>query len=191
VQKAPKGLPEAFVMGESFIGKDNVALVLGDNIFEDDLSEIIKKFKKGGHIVAKKVPDPERFGVVKFDNKGKVLKIVEKPKEWISDYAIPGFYVFDNRVVEVAKKLKPSDRIETEIVDLFNYYFKKGELRVSVCEGEWLDAGTFDALLEASRIVKDKEIYKNFHPIINKAITEFNAELKDMAKKRLANSWGK
>jgi glucose-1-phosphate thymidylyltransferase len=141
--------------------------------------------------VAKKVPDPERFGVVKFDEKGRVLKIVEKPKEWISDYAIPGFYVFDNRVVNLAKKLRPSDRVETEIVDIFNYYFKKKELKVSICEGEWLDAGTFDALLEASWIVREKEIYKNFHPVINKAIAEFNAELKDMAKKKLANSWGK
>jgi glucose-1-phosphate thymidylyltransferase len=191
VQKAPKGLPEAFIMGESFIGKDNVALILGDNIFEDDFASIIKKFKKGGQIVAKKVPDPERSGVVKFDKNKKAIKIVEKPKEWVSDYAIPGFYVYDNRVVSVAKKLNPSDRVETEIVDLHNYYLKRGELKVYVCQGEWLDAGTFDSLLEASRIVKEKGIYKNFHPIVDKAIAEFNAELKEMAKKRLLNSWGK
>ena len=129
--------------------------------------------------------------VVVFDKKGKAIKIVEKPRERVSDYAIPGFYIYDNRVVKVAKNLKPSDRVETEIVDLHNYYLKKGELRVHVCQGEWLDAGTFDSLLEASRIVKEKKIYKNFHPIIDKAIAEFNVELKEMAKKRLMNSWGK
>ncbi len=191
VQKAPKGLPEAFILGESFIDNDNVALILGDNIFEDDLSPIVKKFKRGGCITAKKVCDPERFGVVKFNKNGKAIKIVEKPKKWISDYAIPGFYVYDNRVVGVAKKLKPSDRVETEITDLHKFYLRKGELRVHVCDGEWLDAGTFDALLEANRIVKEKEIYKNFHPIINKAIAEFNAELKQMSKKRLLGSWEK
>jgi len=191
VQKAPKGLPEAFIMGEGFIGKDSVTLILGDNIFEDDFSDVIKKFKKGGHIVAKKVSDPERSGVVVFNKSGKATKIVEKPKEWISDYAIPGLYIYDNRIINVAKTLKPSGRVETEITDLHNYYLKKGELQVSVCQGEWLDAGTFDSLLEASRVVKEKEIYKNFHPLVDEAIAEFNSELKEMAKKRLLNSWGK
>lgn len=189
VQKVPKGLPEAFILGETFIDKDSVVLILGDNIFEDDFSVIIKKFKKGAQIFAKQVSDPERSGVVKFDNKGKAIKIVEKPKKWVSDYAIPGLYIYDNRVVKIAKNLKPSERGETEIVSLHNYYLKKGELKVHVCQGEWLDAGTFDALLEASRIVKEKEIYKNFHSIINKAIEEFNAELKEMSKKKLLSSW--
>ena len=191
VQKAPKDLPEAFILGEAFIGKDNVALILGDNIFEDDLSPIVKKFKKGGCITAKKVSDPERFGVVKFNKSGKAIKIEEKPKKWISDYAIPGFYVYDNRVISAAKKLKPSERVETEITDLHKFYLRKGELRVHICRGEWLDAGTFDALLAASQIVKEKEIYKNFHPIINKAIVEFSAELKQTSKKKLLGSWGK
>jgi len=189
VQKVPKGLPEAFILGEAFIDKDNVALILGDNIFEDDLSPIIKKFKKGAQIVAKKVSDPERSGVVVFDKNKRATKIVEKPKKWVSDYAIPGFYIYDNRVISAAKKLKPSARVETEIVDLHNFYLKRKELKVYVCQGEWLDAGTFDSLLEASRIVKEKEIYKNFHPIINKAIEEFNAELKEMSKKKLLSSW--
>jgi glucose-1-phosphate thymidylyltransferase len=185
VQKVPRGLPEAFILGESFIGKDNVALILGDNIFEDDFSKVIKNFKRGGHVFAKKVPDPERFGAVAFDKRGKAIKIIEKPKKWISDYAIPGLYIYDWRVIAAAKKLKPSARGETEIVELHKFYLRRKELCVSICQGEWLDAGTFDALLEANKIVKEKKLYKNFHPIINKAIAEFSAELKNMSKKRL------
>lgn len=182
VQKVPGGLPEAFILGDGFIGSDNVALILGDNIFEDDLSEIVGKFKSGGHILAKKVADPERSGVVKFDAKGKAVEIKEKPVKWISDYAIPGFYLFDNEVVEVAKNLKPSDRGELEVVDLHNYYLGKKKLNVSVVDGAWLDAGTIDSLLEAGRIVKEKKISENFHPIINEAINEFNRELKMRTK---------
>lgn len=177
VQKVPGGLPEAFIFGENFIGDGNVTLILGDNIFEDSI-EAIANFKSGGHIFAKKVPDPERFGVVKFGADGKVEAIVEKPKKWISDYAIPGLYVFDNEVVQVSKKLKPSERGELEITDLQRYYLQKGALNVSVVEGAWLDAGTHDALLEASQIVKEKKISENFHPLINNAIEEFNRELK-------------
>ena len=185
VQKVPRGLPEPFVLGESFIDGDNVTMILGDNIFEDDFSEAINNFQSGGHIFAKKVPDPERSGVVKFDENGRVLQIVEKPKEWISDYAVPGLYIYDNRVSEFTKKLKPSDRLEYEITDLHKTYLELGELTVSIVKGEWLDAGTFDSLLEASQIVKQKELYKNFHPLINQAITEFNEELKTICRKRL------
>ena len=185
VQKVPRGLAEAFVIGDSFIGNDNVAMILGDNIFEDDFSGEIKSFKSGGHIFARKVSDPERYGVVKFDENGKALQIEEKPKEWISDYAIPGLYVFDNRCIEAAKKATPSERGEKEITSIHNYYLEKGELTVSAFEGAWLDAGTFDSLLEAGKIVKEKEIYKKFDPIINQAIEKFNQELKDLAKKRL------
>lgn len=185
VQKLPRGLADAFIIGESFIGADNVAMVLGDNIFEDDLSEVVKNFRSGGHVLAVKVPDPERSGVVKFDNNGKVEMIVEKPKEWISDYIIPGFYLYDNRVIEAAKNLKPSDRGELEITDLHKFYLEKDELKVSTVEGDWLDAGTFDSLLEAGNIVKQKEIYKKFDPLIDQAIAEFNEELKSIAKKRL------
>lgn len=185
VQKVPKGLAEAFVIGESFIGNDNVTMILGDNIFEDDFSNSIKNFKSGGHIFARKVPDPERYGVAKFDKKGKVLQIKEKPEKWISDYAIPGLYVFDNRCIEAAKKAKPSERGEKEITSIHNYYLRKKELTVSTFEGAWLDAGTFDSLLEAGNIVKEKKIYKKFDATINKAIREFNEELKILAKKRL------
>lgn len=185
VQKRPRGVAEAFILGESFIDGDSVALILGDNIFEDDFSKAIKGFKSGGHIFVTKVPDPERSGVVKFDQRGRVFKIVEKPKEWISDYAIAGLYLYDQRVVAVAKKLKPSSRGEIEITDLHNFYLKKKELKVTIFDGAWLDAGTVDSLLEAGNIVKDKQLYKNFHPLIDLAIMEFNAELKEICKKKL------
>ena len=184
-QKIPRGLSEAFILGEKFIGSDSVAMILGDNIFEDDFSRQIKSFKSGGHVFAKKVPDPERSGVVQFDKNGKAVKIVEKPVRWISDYALTGLYLYDKRVVEAAKKLKPSERGELEIVDLHNFYLKKKELEVSVFEGEWLDAGTVDSLLAAGNVVKEKGLYKNFHPLVEESIIEFNSELKEIAKKRL------
>lgn len=185
VQKLPRGLADAFIMGEAFIDNNNVAMILGDNIFENDFSAAIKKFKSGGHVFAKKVADPERFGVVKFDENNKATRIVEKPKKWLSDYAVTGLYIFDNRVVEIAKNITPSERGEIEITSVNNAYLKLGELQVSTFEGEWLDAGTFDSLLEAGMIVKNKEIYKNFDPLIDKAIAEFNEELKAIAKKKL------
>ncbi|MFA6973598.1 MAG: sugar phosphate nucleotidyltransferase [Parcubacteria group bacterium] len=185
VQKLPKGLADAFIMGESFIDKDPVTMVLGDNIFEDDFSEAIKNFQSGGHVFAKKVNDPERFGAVKFDADMKALEIIEKPKEWISDFAVTGLYVYDNQVAEIAKKIQPSDRGEIEITSINNEYLEQGALQVTIVDGEWLDAGTFDSLLEAGNIVKEKRIYKNFDPIIDSAIAEFNEELKVIAKKKL------
>jgi glucose-1-phosphate thymidylyltransferase len=185
VQKAPRGLSDAFILGENFIGEDNVTLILGDNIFEDDVSSLIANFKSGGAICAKKVADPERSGVVKFDEKGKAIQIVEKPKTWISDYAIPGLYVYDKEVVEVAKNLKPSDRGELEITDLHRHYLEKGALQVSVLEGAWLDAGTMDSLLEAGQVVKDKKISEKFHPTVLSAIEEFNEEMKFKTKEML------
>jgi len=185
VQKVPRGLAEAFILGENFIDNENVALILGDNIFEDDFSRVVKSFKSGGQIFAKKVSDPERSGVVKFNAQGRAEKIIEKPKEWISDYVIPGFYLYDQRVVKAAKGLKPSLRGEIEITDLHNFYLKKKELRVSIIKGIWLDAGTKDSLLEAGNIVKNKKLYRNFHPLVDKAIAEFNAELKEICKKKL------
>jgi glucose-1-phosphate thymidylyltransferase len=182
VQKVPGGLPEAFILGEGFIGSDNVALILGDNIFEDNVSGAISNFKSGGHIFAKKVPDPERFGVVKFDANGKAETIIEKPGKWISDYAIPGLYIYDNEVVTVSKNLNASGRGELEITDLHRHYLKKENLKVTVLDGAWLDAGTHDALLEASSIVKEKKISQKFHPLINEAIGEFNKELKMRTK---------
>jgi len=185
VQKIPRGLADAFIIGENFIDNDNVAMILGDNIFEDDFSEDIKNFRSGGKIFAKKVNDPERSGVVKFDENNKAVEIVEKPKKWISDYAIPGLYIYDKRISKIAKKVKPSDRGEIEITSIHNYYLERGELEVSIVNGEWLDAGTFDSLLEAGNIVKEKEIYKKFDSLIETAVAEFNEELKNIAKKKL------
>lgn len=185
VQKTPRGLADAFIVGENFIGGDDVAMVLGDNIFEDDLAENIKIFKNGGMVFAKEVTDPERFGVVRFNENGKAIQVVEKPKEFISNWALTGLYVYDKKVVEIAKSLAPSDRGEIEITDINKKYLEKGELMVQKIKGEWLDAGTFDSLLEAGNIVKEKEIYKNFDPIINQAVKDFNEELKIIAKKKL------
>ena len=156
IQDKPAGLPQAFVIGENFIGKEDVVMILGDNIFEDDLSEEIKSFKGGAKLFAKKVPDPERFGVVKFDANFKAEKIVEKPKEFLSDYALTGLYVYDNRVIEVAKNCKPSARGELEITDLHNWYLEHNEVEIAVVEGEWLDAGTFESLYKAQTLAKEK-----------------------------------
>jgi glucose-1-phosphate thymidylyltransferase len=156
VQDKPRGLADAFIIGENFIDEDDVVMILGDNIFEDDLAEDIKSFKKGAKVFAKKVHDPERFGVVKFDEKMRAVRIVEKPKEWLSDFAITGLYIYDGRVVAAAKDLKPSERGELEIVDLHNWYLDKKELEVAIVNGEWIDAGTFDSLLRAQNLAKEK-----------------------------------
>lgn len=156
IQEKPGGLPEAFLIGENFIGENNVTLILGDNIFEDDLAEDIASFATGGRVFCKKVSDPERSGVAVFDENMKVTKIVEKPKEWISDYAIVGAYVYDNRVIDFAKKIKPSARGELEIVDLHKAYLELDELDVRFIKGQWFDAGTFDSLLEVNNFIAKK-----------------------------------
>jgi len=156
IQDKPRGLADAFIIGENFIDKEDVCMILGDNIFEDDLSEEIKSFKGGGKVFAKKVPDPERFGVVKFDENMMAVKIEEKPKKFLSDYAITGLYIYDSRVIEAAKQVKPSERGEIEITDLHNWYLAKGELEVAMVKGEWIDAGTFDSLLRAQNFAKEK-----------------------------------
>jgi len=153
VQDKPTGLPDAFLIGKRFVGDDDVTLILGDNIFEDKLDKAIKGFKGGAKVFAKEVPDPERFGVVKFDENKKAIKIVEKPKEFLSNYAVVGLYIYDNRVIKAAAELQPSGRGETEIVDLHNWYLDKGELEVEVIKGEWIDAGTFDSLLKANNFI--------------------------------------
>ena len=158
VQEKPEGLAQAFILGESFIGEDNVALILGDNIFEYCFREHVAHFKGGAHIFAKHVNDPERFGVVQMDDKGAAIRIIEKPKEKLSDLAITGFYIYDNRVIEAAKTLTPSPRGELEIVDLHNWYLSRGELAVDIIEGAWMDAGTFDSLLEASIWAKNRTL---------------------------------
>jgi len=159
VQDEPRGLADAFRVGATFIGKDDVSLVLGDNIFDYDFSADIKGFKSGALNFVKKVEDPERYGVVEFDEKMNAISIEEKPKKPKSNYASVGFYVYDNRVVEVAKNLKPSDRGEIEIngnPSINNTYLEMNELKVGIIDGIWEDAGTFDSLLRASNIMAEK-----------------------------------
>lgn len=156
IQEEPRGLADAFIVGKDFIKNDNVTMILGDNIFEDDFAEPIKNFKSGGHIFAKEVPDPEKSAVVEFDNEGNVLSVVEKPKEPKSNFAVPGIYIFDHRAPSFAQALKPSARGEIEIVDLYMQYFKTKELKVSVLDGWWEDAGTFDGLLRVNNFIAEK-----------------------------------
>lgn len=187
VQKTPKGLADAFIVGETFIDNDNVTMILGDNVFEDNLADHIKNFQKGGMIFAKEVSDdPSRYGIVDFDETGKVLSIEEKPENPKSNFCVVGAYTYDSRVIEVAKNLRPSTRGEIEITDVNNKFLEMGELQVKKIEGAWLDAGTFDSLLEAGQVVKEREIYKKFDPMIDEAIREFNEELKAIAKRRLS-----
>jgi glucose-1-phosphate thymidylyltransferase len=156
IQDKPEGLAQAFLIGEDFIGDDNVCMILGDNIFEDDFSKAIKNFKKGGHVFAKKVTDPERFGVVKFNKNMDAVQIEEKPKEFLSDYAITGLYLYDNRVAQAARQAKPSARGELEITELHNWYLQRGELKVDIVKGQWIDAGTFESLFKASELMRRK-----------------------------------
>jgi glucose-1-phosphate thymidylyltransferase len=160
IQSKPEGLAQAFIIGESFIGQDSVCMILGDNIFEDDFSQTIKNFKSGGHVFAKEVNDPERFGVVKFNENMQAVEIEEKPKKFLSKYAITGLYLYDNRVCEVAKQVKPSVRGELEITELHNWYLKTGELKVDIVKGQWLDAGTFESLFKAGELARKKALQK-------------------------------
>ncbi len=156
VQPNPGGLAEAFIYGKDFIDEDNVTLILGDNIFDHDFSDQIKNFKRGAKIYAKEVHDPERYGVVNFDEKMNAVTIEEKPQKPKSNYAVVGLYTYDNRVVKFVEKQKRSDRGELEITDLNNIYLEKGELSVDVIEGIWEDAGTFDSLLRAANLMAGK-----------------------------------
>jgi len=156
IQDKPEGLAQAFLIAENFLDQEDVAMILGDNIFEDDFADEIKNFKGGAKIFAKQVSDPERFGVVKFDDNKQASQLVEKPLEYISNYAVTGLYVCDHQVVNIAKNIKPSARGELEIIDVLNAYLAKGELSVAMVEGEWLDAGTFDSLLRAQNLAKEK-----------------------------------
>ena len=158
-QKYPRGLPEAFIIGEKFIGKNNVALILGDNFFySQSLTEKLidcTKLKSGAKVFLHSVSNPSLYGVVKINKKNKVLKIVEKPKKHLSDLAITGLYFFDNKVVEYSKSLKPSKRNEIEIVDLLKKYNKKNKLNIEFIGrgGAWLDAGSIKDFYDASAFV--------------------------------------
>lgn len=156
VQEEPRGLADAFIVGERFIGEDNVTMILGDNIFEDDFSEYIRNFKNGGMVFAKEVGDPQRYGVIEFDNNHRVLSIVEKPENPKSQFAMVGIYILDNRASAFAKNVKPSSRGEIEIPDVINQYREKGELKVGFIKGMWEDAGTFESLLRVNNLVAEK-----------------------------------
>lgn len=160
IQDKPEGLAQAFLIGENFIGDDDVTLILGDNLYEDDFQEAISTFKNGGRVFAKKVKDPERFGVVEFDEDKKALSIEEKPEKPKSDYAVTGLYIYDNTVIQKAKSLQPSARGELEITDLNNVYLKEGSLDVAFVEGKWLDTGTFESLHEAIVFARERELLK-------------------------------
>lgn len=158
-QAVPNGLAQAFVIGEEFIGTDDVALVLGDNIFYGaGLGSLLRKNTKpeGGIIYAYHVSDPERYGVVEFDKDFNALSIEEKPANPKSNYAVPGLYFYDNEVVKIAKELKPSPRGEYEITDVNKEYLRRGKLKVSILDRgtAWLDTGTFDSLMQASQFVQ-------------------------------------
>lgn len=157
-QAIPNGLAQAFVIGEQFIGSDPVALILGDNIFYGaGLQETVMSCANptGGFIFAYQVNDPERYGVVEFDEQMKAISIEEKPKHPKSNFAVPGLYFYDNQVVEIAKNLKPSARGEYEITDVNNEYLKRGQLKVALLSRgtAWLDTGTHESLLQASQFV--------------------------------------
>jgi len=159
VQEVPNGLAQAFVIGEKFIGKEKVALILGDNIFYGvGMDALLKENNDptGGVVYAYHVSDPERYGVVEFDAEMKAVSIEEKPKHPKSNFAVPGLYFYDNTVVEIAKNLKPSDRGEYEITDVNAEYLKRNQLKVAVLDRgtAWLDTGTFTSLMQAGQFVQ-------------------------------------
>jgi glucose-1-phosphate thymidylyltransferase len=159
VQEVPNGLAQAFVIGKDFIGSDKVALILGDNIFYGaGLSELVRSYNdvNGAAIFAYEVNDPERYGVVEFDEQFNALSIEEKPLKPKSNYAVPGLYFYDNSVLEIAKNLQPSARGEYEITDVNKIYLQQGNLKVGVMSRgtAWLDTGTFDSLSDASEFVR-------------------------------------
>jgi glucose-1-phosphate thymidylyltransferase len=158
-QEIPNGLAQAFVIGADFIGKDKVALILGDNIFYGvGMDTLLKENNDpiGGVVYAYHVSDPERYGVVEFDAQNKAISIEEKPKQPKSNYAVPGLYFYDNSVLEIARNLKPSQRGEYEITDINAEYLKRGQLKVAILDRgtAWLDTGTFNSLMQAGQFVQ-------------------------------------
>jgi glucose-1-phosphate thymidylyltransferase len=201
IQEAPNGLAEAFIIGEKFIGTEKVALILGDNIFYGSgLSSLLQKNNdpEGGIIYAYRVHDPERYGVVEFDQNGQAISIEEKPQNPKSNFAVPGIYFYDNEVVEIAKNIKPSQRGELEITDVNKVYLKKGNLNVSILDRgtAWLDTGTFDSLMQASQFV---EVIENRQGLkigsIEAAAFEMGyideKQFKTLAKSLLKSGYGK
>ena len=190
-QNEPRGLPDAFVLGEKFIGKDNVAMILGDNFFygQNLTSKLLEstKLKKGARVVLHKVSKPELFGVAKIDKKKKIISIKEKPKKYLSNLAITGLYFFDNNVVNFAKKLKPSKRGEVEIVDLLNLYKSKKQLSADLIGrgGAWLDTGSIEDFYKTSAFVSAIENIQGFKIA---CLEEISFNKKWINKKQIKNS---
>ena len=191
IQHEPNGLAQAFVIGKQFIGNDNVALILGDNIFfGGGMGEKLESSNDpdGGLIFAYRVHDPERYGVVEFDNQGKAISIEEKPENPKSNYAVPGLYFYDNDVIKIAENLKPSARGEYEITDVNQDYLKSGKLRVKTLPRgiAWLDTGTFTSLIQASNFVQTIEERQGFGVGCIEAVAYSNGFINDTKLKELA-----
>ena len=190
-QSKPRGLPDAFVIGEKFIGKENVAMILGDNFFygQNLTSKLLEntKLKKGARVVLYKVPKPELFGVAKINKRNKIIQIKEKPKKYLSDLAITGLYFFDNKVVKFAKKLKPSKRGEVEIVDLLNFYKTKNQLSADIIGrgGAWLDTGSIEDFYKTSAFVSAIENRQGFKIA---CLEEISFNKKWISKKQITES---
>jgi glucose-1-phosphate thymidylyltransferase len=160
IQDQPQGIAQAFQIGEDFLDEDNVTLILGDNLFEDDFSQAIQSFENGGRIFAKQVTDPERFGVVEFDENHRAISIEEKPQHPKSNYCVTGLYIYDNSVVEKVRSLNFSDRGELEITDLNNLYLKEKALDVAFVNGAWFDTGTFESMYAATEFARNRRLEK-------------------------------
>ena len=191
IQHEPNGLAQAFVIGKQFIGNDNVALILGDNIFfGGGMGEKLESSNDpdGGLIFAYRVHDPERYGVVEFDNQGKAISIEEKPENPKSNYAVPGLYFYDNEVIKIAENLKPSARGEYEITDVNQEYLKLGKLQVKTLPRgiAWLDTGTFTSLIQASNFVQTIEERQGFGVGCIEAVAYSNGFINDTKLKELA-----
>ena len=191
IQREPNGLAQAFVIGKQFIANDNIALILGDNIFfGDGMGEKLESSKNpdGGLIFAYRVHDPERYGVVEFDNQGKAISIEEKPENPKSNYAVPGLYFYDNDVIKIAHNLKPSARGEYEITDINQEYLKSGKLQVKTLPRgiAWLDTGTFASLIQASNFVQTIEQRQGFGVGCIEAVAYSNGFINDAKLKELA-----
>jgi glucose-1-phosphate thymidylyltransferase len=200
VQHIPNGLAQAFVLGADFIGDDDAALVLGDNIFySSGLQNLLVECQKpvGGIVFAYHVSDPDRYGVVEFDAKGKAISIEEKPKQPKSNYAVPGLYFYNNSVVEIARNIKPSARGEYEITDVNRHYLEEGKLQVKVMSRgtAWLDTGTFGSLLQASQFVEVIETRQGLkigciEEIAYRMVFIDKSQLLELAKPLLKSGYG-